>query len=341
MVSYARIMVSDRGGSKFQLGLLALMGLAGFFFLNVSHITEYIAPRVWLRPAPKPNGPNGGWPSSRLKLLVERERRVLESELAEYPWVSGQNVSHFAPELGGTPVRAMVITTWRSGSTFLGDILNSHPATFYHYEPLIHFGIHQIRSGLKADQALKILNKLLSCDFSNLDSYFTYARKHQETFAHNIRIWNHCKGGEMAQCWNPKFWSHMCKLFPFQAMKTVRLRANLTRNLLQNAKSLNLKIVLLVRDPRGTMQSRRNRVWCPEDPDCYDPKKLCSDLADDYKSARKLSQEFPKAFRNDLTFKDILAIQDACQEALDLWGYRVYRNQSDLGTLHPVLHYQL
>ena len=42
---------------------------------------------------------------------------------------------------GGQPVRAMVVTTWRSGSTFLGDILLSHPSTYYHYEPLLHFGI--------------------------------------------------------------------------------------------------------------------------------------------------------------------------------------------------------
>ena len=77
----------------------------------------------------------------------------------------------------GSPVRAMVATTWRSGSTFLGhhhhchssspsslassssellkyskfsfsipgDIMNSHPATYYHYEPLLHYDIKQAR----------------------------------------------------------------------------------------------------------------------------------------------------------------------------------------------------
>ena len=30
----------------------------------------------------------------------------------------------------------LVITSWRSGSTFLGDILNHYPGTFYSFEPL-------------------------------------------------------------------------------------------------------------------------------------------------------------------------------------------------------------
>lgn len=62
-------------------------------------------------------------------------------------------------------------------------------------------------------------------------------------------------------------------------------------------RSLNLKIVLLVRDPRGTMQSRTHRVWCPGNPDCDDPSMLCSDLVGDYKNAQHLSKEYPDSFR--------------------------------------------
>jgi hypothetical protein len=42
--------------------------------------------------------------------------------------------------------------------------------------------------------------------------------------------------------------------------------------------SLNVRVLLLVRDPRGTMESRNHRDWCPGNPDCEDPAKLCSDL---------------------------------------------------------------
>jgi hypothetical protein len=71
-------------------------------------------------------------------------------------------------EAGGKPIRAMIATTWRSGSTFLGDILISHPATFYHYEPLLHFGIEQVREGRKAREAQRVLKSLFNCDYSKL-----------------------------------------------------------------------------------------------------------------------------------------------------------------------------
>ena len=62
-----------------------------------------------------------------------------------------------------------IATTWRSGSTFLGDILLSHPATFYHYEPLINYKIHQVRDGTPlAPKAIKALENLFKCDYSDL-----------------------------------------------------------------------------------------------------------------------------------------------------------------------------
>lgn len=33
-------------------------------------------------------------------------------------------------------------------------------------------------------------------------------------------------------------------------------------------KSLNVRILLLIRDPRGFLQSRKHRVWCPGNVDC-------------------------------------------------------------------------
>ena len=60
---------------------------------------------------------------------------------------------------------------------------------------------------------------------------------------------------------------------------------------------LNLNILLLVRDPRGILQSRQHRHWCPGNPDCDQPENLCSDLVSDYRTAQKLLQEFPFRFR--------------------------------------------
>ena len=76
-----------------------------------------------------------------------------------------------------------VVTTWRSGSTFLGDILTSHPATFYHYEPLIHLGITQVRSGKLAETALKALKSQLNCSYNGLGKY----RVEQKTLLSSVK----------------------------------------------------------------------------------------------------------------------------------------------------------
>ena len=69
---------------------------------------------------------------------------------------------------GGQPVRALVATTWRSGSTFLGDIMTAHPGTFYHYEPLLHYDIVQARTGALAKDAVRTLRDLMHCNYTSL-----------------------------------------------------------------------------------------------------------------------------------------------------------------------------
>lgn len=71
-------------------------------------------------------------------------------------------------ELGGRPLRSVILTSWRSGSTFLGDVINAHPANFYHYEPLLDFGIVQIREPPTSDEAVYNLENMFHCDYYNL-----------------------------------------------------------------------------------------------------------------------------------------------------------------------------
>jgi hypothetical protein len=41
------------------------------------------------------------------------------------------------------------------------------------------------------------------------------------------------------------------------------------------------------------MQSRLHRDWCPTNPDCYEPERLCSDMVDDYHAAEILREKYP------------------------------------------------
>lgn len=56
---------------------------------------------------------------------------------------------------------------------------------------------------------------------------------------------------------------------------------------------LNLKVILLIRDPRGVLQSRQHRNFCQPSPDCWKPELLCADMISDYVAAGRLIQQFP------------------------------------------------
>jgi len=237
---------------------------------------------------------------SKIDTAISSEREFLAKDLEGYKTPNGEDLKTFLMENGGHPVRAMVATTWRSGSTFLGDIMTAHPATYYHYEPLLHYDITQARSGARGDDAVRTLKDLMHCNYTSLDSYLKYGKSHQWLFNHNKRLWAHCTAGgsnfRKSYCWKPEFLNKFCPLFPFQSIKTVRLRLNLTRSLVEDP-SLNVRVLLLVRDPRGTMQSRKHRDWCPGNPDCDDPAKLCQDLVSDYQAFKLLKKQYPGRYK--------------------------------------------
>ncbi|XP_014226900.1 carbohydrate sulfotransferase 4-like isoform X2 [Trichogramma pretiosum] len=233
--------------------------------------------------------------------VVDQQRRIIEKEMENYVYPDGR-YGNYASKLddlvmtqGGNPIRSIVLTTWRSGSTFLGDILNSHPANFYHYEPLLHFGIIQIREPPLSDEALDNLESMFKCDYSNLERYLSFGKNaHPWVFNHNTHLWKQCQLHKRI-CWDQRFVTKFCKLFPFQSMKVVRLRLQpMEKFLSQN--ELGLKVVLLIRDPRGVLQSRKHREWCPNEPDCFDPTTLCSDMVSDYNAAVRFLKLYPDSF---------------------------------------------
>ncbi|XP_034234608.1 carbohydrate sulfotransferase 6-like isoform X1 [Thrips palmi] len=256
--------------------------------------------------------------------VIQQQRLVIAEEMSGYRYPAGKNnvsaraLSDLVPELGGQPVRSVIVTTWRSGSTFLGDVLHAHPANFYHYEPLLHLDIVQVRGEPLAHGAVGTLRDLLHCNYTNQKEYLDYGPDHTWLFSHNTRLWDACQR-RPDLCWRPRFLNAFCRLFPFQSMKVVRLRLRLMEELLADP-SLNIRVALLVRDPRGTLQSRLHRDWCPGKPDCSDPKHLCKDLVSDYSAAVRLSKLYPGRFRA-MRYEDLsVEPYKKVQELFDLFG---------------------
>ncbi|KAK8747518.1 hypothetical protein OTU49_016430 [Cherax quadricarinatus] len=206
--------------------------------------------------------------------------------------------AHYAQPLSSHPrpkmLQVVIATTWRSGSTFLEELLESHSAVYNHYEPLLQFGLRQIRGGEDSLEAQRIIHDLLSCRYSEHKQYLTTAQKIKEMISRNTRLWSTCSTKEWgdALCFNDVFLKEACQLFPWATMKIVRLRLKFLRPLLED-ENLNVRIVFLVRDPRGVMNSRTDTVkWCTA-PDCSDPKALCTDMEDDLEAALQLQKDFP------------------------------------------------
>lgn len=172
-------------------------------------------------------------PTASIWDVVARQRNVLINELSDYKFPEGKNVEDFTPVTGGRPLRTVIITSWRSGSTFLGEIFNLIPGNFYHYEPLLEYGIVQIREPPLAESALFTLESLLNCDYTSLDRYLSFGMSHPYLFTHNTRLWSLCELYPQ-YCWDANFLNIICKVFPFQSMKTVRLRLRLAEGFLRN-----------------------------------------------------------------------------------------------------------
>lgn len=83
----------------------------------------------------------------------------------------------------------------------------------------------------------------------------------------------------------------VCPVFPVRLIKTVRLRIPHLDDLLQDL-DLSLKVIVLVRDPRGVMRSRNSMSWCDQ-PTCNDVSSVCRDLNEDVNQAYKLAKLFP------------------------------------------------
>ena len=136
-----------------------------------------------------------------------------------------------------------------------------------------------------------LLGYLLTCSFpSSLLPYLRHAAKHKYLMEkHNSRLWSSCRGNS-SLCLLPQHLHQVCPLFPLRLAKTVRLRLGEAAPLLRDL--AGLKVVLLVRDPRGVYNSRQSVPWC-RSPQCTEPFLGCTDLLADLAAAEELGTRHP------------------------------------------------
>ena len=162
------------------------------------------------------------------------------------------------------PVRVMILTRYRSGSSFVGDLFSHHPDVYYMFEPL------RLVYDLKNDTAKSItwmaeitpgiMDDVYNCRFGGL---FQQSIRHKEQYNRwhrafctqdneSTQISEYQKLCEKNSIYLPQYTSHVCKSFKHLVVKTIRLLdAAIIKRLVEN----NVKVIHLVRDPRGQLSS--------------------------------------------------------------------------------------
>ncbi|GBN72836.1 Carbohydrate sulfotransferase 1 [Araneus ventricosus] len=195
------------------------------------------------------------------------------------------------------PIHVLLIAYARTGSSFVGDLLQSLPNTFYHFEPLHFLGNPVLNDSFQEARAL--LDKVFRCNVSSIDGFLKWQKKHKGymKFKRSFNYWKECSKKNF--CYNGSYIDNYCRKRGTIVVKTIRLKLPDAAELFTTHPHLNLKIIYLTRDPRGSINSRTKfpvSQWCKRDPMCINPNHFCSALGEDLKIVCSLSKERPEDF---------------------------------------------
>ncbi|XP_062316626.1 carbohydrate sulfotransferase 1 [Osmerus eperlanus] len=180
----------------------------------------------------------------------------------------------------------LILATTRSGSSFVGQLFNQHQDVFYLFEPLYHVQTALIprlsHSRNTVDRRVMLgasrdlLRSLYDCDLYFLESYIKPQPANHSTDklfrrgasralcsppvcdAHGPAEANGDEGECVRKCafLNMTLAAEACRERRHVAIKTVRVPEVSNLRALVEDPRLNLKVVQLVRDPRGILASR-------------------------------------------------------------------------------------
>ncbi|XP_054165176.1 carbohydrate sulfotransferase 1-like [Oppia nitens] len=189
---------------------------------------------------------------------------------SEYPVVGTDTVN-----------KIIIVTEARSGSTFLGDLLQQSWPTFYNFEPLITMRVKNPRTDQSTvTDAVKLLTSLLDCQFTALgDHYLRPVFWKVPYFSWNLAMKDSVRRDQL-QYFNATLNQYVCNRCRHRLIKTIRFGVEDYLQLKQKSKT-PVKLVFLVRDPRGVMSSRYRMQWCLNSPNCTDVDVLCQRMRSD------------------------------------------------------------
>ena len=228
------------------------------------------------------------------ELLNELQQMFLE----ESNLIPSQYSNYFKPKRRTV---IWILTSWRSGSSFLGKVLGKIPGRFYTYEPFRYIKALNWITATHLPRAHNLTHKILQCRFDQLEDF-----KFRNPLELNPGI---CKQKKPPHpCMESLYMRGACLMMPVHLIKTVRMSAQQAQFLF-GITDINLKIIHLIRDPRAVYNSRLARYWCTFTA-CIDMATHCQRLQGDIEIVQHLEKEYPRMFRT-IRYEDIVKDPEA------------------------------
>ncbi|XP_033751826.1 carbohydrate sulfotransferase 1-like [Pecten maximus] len=227
---------------------------------------------------------------------------------------SGPRQSAYVQDNNG-PIPVIILTYMRSGSSFLGEILQANSDTFYWFEPVHElWGLYKadnhkqfdFKDGTKRafktflDLAIPTIRNISTCELESLP--MGALREQFLSKSEQMKEFVNCRGyEEHGHTTNKKLirclpdLNTKCLQSKHIVIKTIRIRMKSLGNILEKIPSL--KVIHLMRDPRGTFRSQKVVGQLSKQNYRTEIYGLCNQIYKDILERESLHEKYPGRIR--------------------------------------------